>query len=162
MATEGQPFLAYPGVRLGVGDVNAGFGTDASKGVQVLEAGVPAPFIIPSGGSFTIQTRVRTALGGAIYNLPTSLVTNFYVYDLFSNSPAPGSPFVGGAPLVVPAPAGDHGKDGTFDNVVWYSIETPQINGLPDGTYRITVHGRTTAAEGVLFIEDGTILQVGP
>jgi hypothetical protein len=159
--TEGEPFFAYPGERTSVGDVGAALGTEARRGVVILEAGIPSSNIVGSGATFTVRAQIRTAkAGGVPFALPAALVTHFHIHDLFTGAAAPGSPFTGLAPIVMATPVGDSGPAGAFDNVRWYSIDSPAIAALPDGTYRITVHGH--AAPGVMLVHDGTIVHVGP
>jgi hypothetical protein len=153
----GQPFMVYPGLRISVGDMKAQFGTDAGMGVIILNGGVPTSYIITPNDTFTVQAQMRAALGGAPFPLPASLVTRFYIQDLITGVQIPGSPFIGGSPMVLPAPIGDHGRDGVFDVVTWYSIDSPVVPPLPIGVYKISVIG---SGGSVMFPHADTILQV--
>jgi len=156
--SAGQPFVAYGGARVSVGDLGANYGTEAGMGVVILELGMPADYIISPPAPFTAQAQVRTALGGAPYVLPVTLVTNFHIVELLTGAAVAGSPFLGAAPVPIPTPAGDHGTDGPWDSVTWYAIDSPAIPILPAGIYRITVVGHDGA---VLFVHDDTVILVG-
>jgi hypothetical protein len=159
---EGEPFFPYPGLRISAGDTEAAPGTDAWKGVIVHDpGGPPTNHIIDTGDAFDLEVQFRTANGGIAFPLPTpTLDVRFHVHGLDGN-PAPGSPFPAvGAPATIATPAGDHGTDGAFDVIQWYSSTVTGIN-LPDGTYRVTVCGHESAA-GILFVHDYTLIHVGP
>jgi len=149
--------MAFPGLRISVGDLGATFGAPAGQGVVILEAGVPTSYIISPPVPFQVQAQIRTALGALDYTLPGVLTTSFHVQDLITGTPVPGSPFAGLAPTPMAAPLGDSGPGGLFDHVNWYSINSPVIPALPAGTYKITVIG---AGGGVLFVHSDTIIQV--
>ena len=157
---EGEPYFAYPGAAISAGDPNAAPGTDAWKAVVVLEAGLPSPNIIDTGGTFDVEIRFRTVLAGMPFLLPAGLAVNIHVHDL-AGVPAAGSPFAGTAPALIAAPAGDSGPRGMFDVVNWYSSTTAVSIGLPDGTYRITVLGNEPV-NGLMFFHEGTVVHVGP
>jgi len=157
---EGEPFFAYAGLRISAGDVGAAPGTDAWKAVVVHDpTGPPSSNIIDTGASFDLEVRFRTALAGIAFPLPATLAVGFHVHNL-TGTPAAGSPFVGTAPALIAALIGDHGPDGPFDVVTWHSSTTTAPIALPDGTYRITVHGHEAAA-GLMFYHDGTVVHVG-
>ena len=156
---EGEPFFAYAGLRISAGDIGAAPGTDAWKAVVVLDpTGMPSANIIDAGAAFNVEVRIRTALAGIGFPLPPTLSVAFHVHDL-TGTPAAGSPFAGTAPAPIATPGTDHGPDGPFDVVTWYSSTTAPI-ALPNGTYRITVHGHEAAA-GLMFFHDGTVVHVG-
>ena len=45
----------------------------------------------------------------------------------------------------------------------WYSVETPDIGPLNDGTYTILVHGHDFVAgePGLYFFHEGTLVHIG-
>ncbi len=157
----GEPFVAYPGPRLSVGDTGASPGTDAWKGVVVLDPTLAPSFnIIQHGGSFNLQVMIRTAVpiyGG--FAVPPATSIHFFIHNLYGAA-VPGSPFPGTAPAQVPAPGGDHGADGLNDHVLWFSSTTAAPIALADGTYRITVVGHN-APMGEFCYHDGTVVLVG-
>jgi hypothetical protein len=158
----GQPFIAHPGLRISVGDVGAPFGTEAGAGVIILDqaAAVPTPFIISPPAPFVVRAQVRTAQAGAPFNFPAGYTTSFYIQDLLTNAPVAGSPFPApAAPVAMPAPPGDSGPGGLFDQVVWYSIDSPVIPALPVGSYKVTVIG---SGGMVFFVHDDTVILVQP
>ena len=155
----GQPLMPYPGLRVSVGDLKADSGTDAYKGVIILEGGVPSDYVISPSTNFQVQTQIRCAVGGFVFTLPAGLVTKFYIRLVDTNNDIPGSPFTGLPLAVMGTPSGDHGKDGPFDEVRWYSINSPNIPALPAGEYRILVKG-TDASAKVFFLHDDTVILV--
>lgn len=157
---QGEPFLPYPGLRVSAGDPGATPGTDASRAVDVLDpAGMPSPNIIDPGATFGLTVFFRVALGGIAFPLPATLSVNFHVINIRTGAEVAGSPFPGTAPATA-ARAGDHGQDGPFDVISWFSSTTVAPIALGQGTYRILVHGHETVA-GLMFFHEGTVVHVG-
>jgi hypothetical protein len=157
----GEPFFSFPGAAISVGDVAAVPGTEAWRGVVVVDpAGIPAPYIIDSGDSFDLEARIRTALAGPAFPIPPGLNVQFHIRDLFTGVAVAGSPFAGTAVAPIAAPAGDTGPRGGGDTVIWYSSTATGI-ALADGTYRVTVLGNESVG-GLMFVDDSTVVHVGP
>ena len=158
----GQPFIVHPGLRISVGYLGAVNGTPAQRGVVILENGIESNYVISPNLPFQVQAQVRTVLAGANYPLPPELTVEFRIYDLVTGALHMG-PITGSAPVVMtpapvedpvpPTPSPSYGPE----IIVWYAINTPVINPLPVGAYRITVIGR---ANYVFFIHDDTELLV--
>jgi len=156
----GEPFVAYPGPRLSVGDTGAPPGSPAWKGVEVLDPSlIPSFNIIPTGGAFSLKLWIRTALPFVALVVPAATV-EFHVHDL-AGVPVMGSPFAGNPLVVEPTPVGEHGPDGLGDIVGWYSSTITAPLALPDGTYRITTVGWDVASN-MFFYHDGVVVHVGP
>jgi hypothetical protein len=161
-ATAGEPFLTFPGQAFSVGDVSAAPGTEASKGVLVVDpTGQPSPNLIDSGGAFGLEVRFRMAVPG-FWTLPATWDIQFYIHDLTGAAPVP--PIAGSAPTPMATfPLGDSGIRGPGDQVYWSESTCAGIS-LADGTYRITVVGHDTATPspwGLMFFHDGTVVHVG-
>ena len=151
----GQPFNASPGLRVSIGDPDATAGTDAYKGVLVLQGGVSDP--IPSAANpIDVKVYFKTALGGAGYDLPAGMDVDIHVRDL-AGDPVAGSPFTGGG-LVLDTPAGAAAA-AAGDIVRWKSSTAtiPAATLLDDTTYRITVDADDVGVS-VFFFHDLTII----
>jgi len=157
---EGEPFAAYPGPRISAGDPGATPGTDAWKAVVVKDPnGIPTSHIIDSGDPFDLEVRFRAALGYMPFPPLTNMQVEFHIHDL-TGAVATGTPVNGATPVEMPTdPTGDHGTDGTFDYVSWWSSTAAGIT-LADGTYRITVHGYESTY-GLMVVHVGTTVHVG-
>ena len=157
----GEPFFAYPGLRVSAGDPEAAAGTDASKAVIVLDpAGIPSSNIIDSGDSFNLVIRFRVALAGVSFPLPPGFWVNFHLMDVRTGAEIAGSPFTGTAAVSIATPAGDSGPDQPPDVVDWYSSTTAAPITLGQGTYRALVHGHEPGS-GLMFFHEGTLIHVG-
>ena len=151
----GQPFNASPGLRVSIGDPDAAAGTDAYKGVIVLQGGVSDP--IPNAANpIDVKVYFKTALGAAAYILPVGMSVTIHVRDL-AGDPVAGSPFAGGG-LVADTPAGAAAAVAP-DVVTWRSssVTIPAATLLDDTTYRITVDADDAPTQ-VFFFHDLTII----
>lgn len=160
---EGEPYFPFPGPAVSAGDMRAAPGTDAWRAVTVVDpTGIPCPNIINAGAPFNLQVRLRCATvipGG--YPIPPGLNCNFHALNLLTGAPAGVFPAPGPVLIAPPNwPAGDSGLRGGGDIVSWYQFTANGII-LPNGTYRLIVHGHDVAA-GLMFFHEGTVIHVGP
>jgi hypothetical protein len=162
--SAGQPFNDYPGTRISVGDLKAPYGSDAAKGVIILEGGphpIPSDYVISPSVDFKVQVQIRTATDHA-FAFSGNLVTNFYVRNLVTLALVGAGPYLGDPPAMMAAPAGDHGQDDPNDVVTWYSIDSALIQALPAGNmdaYEILVVG-VDMATGAFFVHKDTVILV--
>lgn len=150
----GQPFNASPGLRVSIGDPDATAGTDAYKGVLILQGGVSDP--LPSAADpIDVKVYFKTALGGAAYVLPAGMSVTVHVRDLAGDPP--GGPFAGTA-LVADIPDGA-APAAAGDVVTWQSstASIPATTLADDTTYRITVDADDVGLP-VFFFHDLTII----
>ena len=160
---QGEPYAPWPGPAVSVGDMRAAPGTEAWKAVTVVDpTGIPSPNIIDTGAPFDLEVRLRcSTMIPAGYPIPPGLSANFHALNLLTGTPA--GIFGAAGPTLIPQaswPDGDSGPRGIGDVVTWYRFNAAGLN-LPDGTYRIIVHGHDVAS-GLMFFHDGTVIHVGP
>jgi hypothetical protein len=157
----GQPFAASPGLRLSTGDPDATPGTDAYKGVIILEAGAPVPNIVDAAVDFDIKVFFKTLMGFAVYELDEdNFEVSIHVRDLAGDAVL-GSPFspAGAPPYLVEEEPDGASLPVAPDQVKWYSstVTIPGGTLAADTTYRITVDG-DDAATHVFAFHDGTVI----
>lgn len=153
--TKAQPYFAFPGLRISVGDPDAANGTNAQRGVIILDNGIPVGYIIQPNTPFQVQAQVRAALAGAPF--PLNLTVQFRVFNLNTGAPV-GVPINAAAVNpIVPAPTGDT-PAATFEFITWTAYDSPPIT-LPAGEYRVTVRG---IGGNVFFLHDDTPILVQP
>ena len=151
--SKGQPYFAWPGLRISVGDPDAANGTDAQRGVIIRESGVPVGYIISPNVPFQVQAQVRAVLAGAPF--PLGLTVQFRVFNINTGLLVLG-PLNAVAPYAIsPAPNGDT-PAGAFEFITWTAYDSPPIT-LPAGDYRITVRG---VGGSVFFLHDDTTILI--
>jgi hypothetical protein len=155
MACPGQPFDPSPGLRVSIGDPDAAPGTDAYKGVIVLQGGDPDP-IPKAANPIDVKVYFKTALGAA-YILPEDMSVTVHVRDL-AGDPGGLSPFTGEALVHPDVPAGATvGAAGDIVNWFSSSVTIDAATLADDTTYRITVDADDVDT-GVFFFCDLTII----
>lgn len=158
---QGEPYYDFPGPAVSIGDMLAGSGTNAWKGVIVVDpTGTPTSNIIDTGNPFNLEVQIKccTAIPGG-YPLPAALLVNFHATNLLTGAPAGTFPSTG--PTSISAPTGAVDRPHTNpDYVNWYSFTATGLT-LPNGSYRIITHGHDSAS-GLMFFHDGTVIHVGP